>query len=271
MDYRLPNRIQNSNKSTYGRVLNIAGSDYMPGAAYLSSAAALKIGCGYCYLATCEKVIPSVSAQNPNIVFVPLDKIENYLDLADVVSIGCGLTQNDCAIDLFNKVINSLSPKTPLIIDADGLNILAKNSKNFLDRKFKNVILTPHPKEAARLLNCSLDNVLFNIEFSAKEISKIYNCITVLKKHNTLIYSPDGKSYTNDTGNSALSKAGSGDVLTGMIAGIKAQGAYLFESAVLGVYLHGLSAEFASKKLTQYCVLGQDLIDYIPDAVKSLH
>lgn len=105
MDYKLPKRIENSNKSTYGRVLNIAGSDYMSGAAYLSSVSALKIGCGYCFLCSTERVIDAVAAQTQNIVFVPYSKLLENLKTADVVEIGCGLSQEPIAVEVFNTVI----------------------------------------------------------------------------------------------------------------------------------------------------------------------
>jgi len=270
MDFKLPKRFENSNKSTYGRVLNIAGSDYMPGAAYLSSVSALKTGCGYCFLCSTERAINAVAAQTQNIVFVPHSGVLEHVKIADVIEIGCGLSQDDWAVELFKTVINSANPETPILIDADGLNILAKYPDIFLSKNFKNAIFTPHPKEATRLLNCSLDEVLDNIVSSAKKITEKFNCITVLKTHNTVVTAPDGECYTNHTGNNAMAKAGSGDVLSGMIAGLTAQKMPLYEAAVLGVYLHGLCGDIAKEKLTAYSVMAEDLISCIPLALKTL-
>lgn len=267
MEFKLPQRTEISNKGTYGRVLNIAGSDYMPGAAYLSSVSALKIGCGYCFLCSTEKCINAVASQTQNIVFVPYKELKQHIKTADVIEIGCGLSQSPQVVKIFETVIKNADKNKPLIIDADGLNILSKNSELYLSKGFKNVILTPHPKEAARLLN--VDNVLDNIEEAAKLISEKYNCVTVLKTHRTFVYSPDGRDYTNTTGNNALAKAGSGDVLTGIIAGLTAQGANLFEAASLGVYLHGLCGDIKAEELTQYSVMAKDLIDAIPSAIQS--
>lgn len=271
MDYKLPKRIENSNKSTYGRVLNIAGSDYMTGAAYLSSVSALKVGCGYCFLCSTERVISSVAAQTQNIVFMPLKKLEKMLSETsfDVIEIGCGLSQSDIAIDIFNTTIKNLSQEQILLIDADGLNILAKNPQVVTSLKLKNVVLTPHPKEAARLLDCSIDDILANTLASAQKISRIYNAITVLKTHRTVVVSPDGRNYINTTGNNSMAKAGSGDVLAGMISGFAAQKMDLFEAAVIGVYLHGLSGDLAKEELTEYSVMAEDLISYIPLAIKK--
>ena len=268
MDYKLPKRFENSNKSTYGRVLNIAGSDYMPGAAYLSAVSALKTGCGYCFLCSTERVIEAVAAQTSNIVFVPRGKLLEHLS-ADVIEIGCGLSQDKFAVETFETVIQNLAPETPLIIDADGLNILAKNPVvMFSSRGFSSVILTPHPKEASGLLDCTIEDVLRNVEICAEKISQIYNCVTVLKTHKTVVTAPGGRKYINTTGNNAMAKAGSGDVLTGMISGLIAQGMDLFEGASLGVYLHGLCGDIAKEQLTEYSVMAEDLISCIPSAIK---
>jgi NAD(P)H-hydrate epimerase len=270
MDYKLPRRFEESNKSTYGRVLNFAGSDYMPGAAYLSSVSALKVGCGYCFLCSTGRVIDAVAAQTQNVVFAPLYKRNEYIAQADVVEIGCGLSQSDDAECIFKSVISQLDPEKPLIIDADGLNLLSKNADMFLDRDFQNVILTPHPKEAARLLGIDVDEILSDLPAYAKAISAGFNAITVLKSHKTFVSTPDGVLYENTTGNNALAKAGSGDVLTGMIAGFVAQDMNLYHAACLAVYLHGLAGDLARDDLTEYSVMASDLIDYIPKAIMQI-
>lgn len=262
----MPARDENSHKGTFGRVLNIAGSDYMPGAALLSSLSALKIGCGYVFLCSSERVINAVAAQTQNIVFAPLSDLENQLKNCDVLSIGCGLSTHSEAVSLFIKTMKN-APDVPTVIDADGLNILA----NLYDVNLpENLILTPHPKEAARLLDVETDIVLSDIKKAAKEISKKYNCVTVLKSHNTVVCSRNLEIYVNNTGNSALAKAGSGDVLTGMIAGLMAQKCEPFYAAKLGVYLHGLCGDLAKNDLTEYGVMAHDLVRYISYSVKTV-
>lgn len=257
MDFKLPPREENSNKGNFGKILNISGSKYMWGAAYLSSLSALTIGAGFVALASEESVLGRIHA--PEIVLCPLSQIEEIN--ATVILIGCGLSTGKDAIKVFNKVIPS---KLPTVIDADGLNILAQTDIK-LDKK---TILTPHPKEASRLLGCTLDEVLNNMDQAAQKICEKYNCITVLKSHRTIV--TDGeKIYQNTTGNSALAKAGSGDVLAGMIAGLLAQGSTPYESSCLGVYLHGLAGDLAKNDLTEYGVLATDTIRYIPYAVKN--
>lgn len=263
----LPERPKDSNKGTFGHVLNFAGCYNYRGAAYLSSISALKVGCGRVTLASVPDVLNSCSSISPNLI---LRLAEELKDLSEfqVISIGCGLSQSKNALNLFKKVIKLLKDsETPIVIDADGLNILAKLKKIGLP---KNNILTPHPKEMARLMGVTLDNILFQPEFWVKLCSEKYNCTTVLKLHKTLIADCEGNFYENTTGNSALSHGGSGDVLCGMISGFLAQGLKAFEASCLAVYLHGLAAEIASKEMTQYSVLASDLINYIPQAISKL-
>ena len=273
MDYKLPQRTENSNKSTYGKVLNIAGSDYMTGAAYLSSVSALKIGCGYCFLCSCERVINAVAAQTSNVVFVAQNKVCDYINNVDIIEIGCGLGTDIHAVKMFSKVLDNAYTKTPLVLDADALNILAQNDfdqiYDFTNKKFEKLVFTPHPKEASRLLGVTLEEVLNDIEQSARKITEKFSCVTVLKTHTTFICAPDGREYTNTTGNNAMAKAGSGDVLTGMISGLIAQGMEVFEASCLGVYLHGLCGDLAKEKLTPYSVMAEDLVSFIPNALKN--
>ncbi len=268
MDYnklpKLPERLENSNKGTFGKILNVSGSEYMTGAAYLSSVSALKIGAGYVELASHDNALKVTASLAPEIVLAPINKIPEIIKNSTVLLIGCGLSTTNEAVTLLKNTI-SLAKDLPTVIDADGLNIL---SENYLELP-TNTILTPHPKEASRLLHCSLDEILSDMEKSAKKISKKYNCITVLKSHQTIVTSQNGEIYYNNTGNSALAKAGSGDVLAGMIAGLLAQNMQTFEAAVLGVYLHGLSGDLAKNDLTAYGVLATDTIRYIPYAIKK--
>ena len=268
MDYnklpKLPERSENSNKGTFGKILNVSGSEYMTGAAYLSSVSALKIGAGYVELASHDNALKVTASQAPEIVLAPINKIPEIIKSSTVLLIGCGLSTSNEAVNLFKNTI-SLAKDLPTIIDADGLNILAENNIELP----QNTILTPHPKEASRLLKCSLNEILSDMEKSAKKISKKYNCVTVLKSHKTIVTSNE-QIYYNNTGNSALAKAGSGDVLAGMIAGLLAQNMQIFEASVLGVYLHGLSGDLAKNDLTAYGVLATDTIRYIPYAIKQL-
>ena len=264
MDYKLPKlpeRPQSSNKGTFGKVLNIAGSEFMPGAAYLSSISALKIGAGYVQLTSEISVLNKVSQLAPEIVLSTYrnTNIENF----DVISFGCGCSTDEFTRKLLEQ-IHKNRKNIPTVIDADGLNVLASSSLMF----DKNTILTPHPLEAARLLGITIDEILEDIEKSAKMVSEKYNCITVLKTSRTVV--TDGEIvYINTSGCSALAKAGSGDILTGMISGLLAQNMPTFDAAALGVFLHGIAGELAAENLSEYCVLATDTLRYIPFAVKK--
>lgn len=276
----MPKRVQNSHKGSFGHVLNIAGSSQFPGAAYLSSVSALKVGAGYCMLASCPDVINTVASNSPDITFLELGQssygtipkeairlisaIANY----DVVSIGCGLNLvggvGDFIINFLKKNANSY---TPIIIDADAINAIASNKRFSLPL---NSIITPHPAELSRLMGVSVTEIEQNRAKWAWETSRELDCIVLLKGHETVISVPNGKIYINHTGNSALAKAGSGDVLTGMIAGFCAQGLSLENAACVSVFLHGITGEFAAKNLSEYSVLASDLIKYLPIAIKAI-
>lgn len=265
MEFNLPIREQYSNKGTFGKVLNIAGSDNYTGAAYLSSISVLKVGCGYVALSSSPKVINTVALRTSDLVFVPITDVKKALTKYDVVSVGCGLSTDLSVSILFKSLLESLSTfEGPVILDADGLNLLSKMKNVVLP---SNLVITPHPKEASRLLKVDVEEILENPMNYAKVLSEAFSCTTVLKLHSTVVCSPDGEIYINETGNSALAKAGTGDVLTGMIAGFCAQKMDVFEASKLAVYLHGKAGEIASSMLSEYSVLASDLLKYIPLAI----
>ncbi|MBR1908735.1 NAD(P)H-hydrate dehydratase [bacterium] len=267
MDLQIPKREQKSYKGTFGKVLNIAGSRNYSGAAYFSSISALKSGCGYVTLASVPSVLTRIASMSPDIVCIPIGEIKSQLSKYDVYSLGSGLSQDAGAILLFKAILSDIkdTDKT-VIIDAEGLNIISKFPKIKLP---KNVIFTPHVGEAARLTGQKTEDILRNPRFTAKKITEMFKCVTVLKSHKTVVCSKEGKIYTNNSGNSALAKAGTGDVLCGMIAGLSAQKMSPFEAACLAVYLHGFAGEIASQDLTEYSVLASDLVNYIPKAIKN--
>lgn len=278
-----PKRIQNSHKGTFGRILNISGSQNYSGAAILSSLAALKAGAGYVTLACPDIIVKSIASYTPDITFLPLkstcvgsispentnsvlSSIRNY----DVISIGSGLTTKEetkkFVIELLNKI------EKPIVIDADALNIIAIEN---IEKIPKNSIMTPHPKELSRLLNVSVEEIQTNREKYAIIGAEKYNTIMVLKGHETIV--TDGKNiFINKTGNSSLAKAGSGDILTGITAGLVAQMRNnnecednLFYAAANSVFLHGMAGELASKELSEYSVLASEQIKYISQAIKK--
>ena len=269
-EYRMPNREQNSNKGTFGKVLNFAGSENYIGAAYLSTVSVLKSGGGFAALASEKEIIRSVSTLLPEAVYLSRKEGVRNINNYTVVLIGCGLGLARKSKDLFKRVINKINyTQMPTVIDADALNILSKTNIKLPP----NTIITPHPLEAARLLGVRLEDILSDLEGSAKKLAEKYNCIAVLKTHRTIICDKHNL-FTNEHGNSALAKAGSGDVLAGIIAGLLAQRDYkdldLFETAKLGVYLHSRTGEIASKELSEYSVLASELPRYIHLAIKEI-
>ena len=276
----LPQRTQISNKGTYGNVLNIAGSMFYPGATYLSSISALKVGAGASMLATATDVIPIVAANSPDITFldlgqsplgtIPKDGIKYLNGVANshAISIGCGLsTLGGTKSFIMSFLKNNIDSQTPIIIDADAINTLAMENKKAFPL---NSIITPHPLELSRLLEVDVKEIQSNRVKWAWEASKYFDCIVLLKGHESIIAIPNGKIFINPTGNSALSKAGAGDVLTGMIAGFCAQGTALENAACLAAYLHGLCGEIASRTQGEYSVLASNLPNVIPMAIKEI-
>lgn len=270
-----PKRNENANKGSFLKILNISGSRMYSGAAYLSSIAALKIGAGFVCLACPEEIICRIAPNMPEVVFKPLNSNKNgsisfendlQANKYDIISIGCGLSTD---ADTSKFVINFLQKykgEKKLVVDADAINILSNYSG---DNVLKNAIITPHPKELSRLLNVPLTEILDNREKYARLTSQKFECITVLKGKNTIV--TDGnKILINTTGSSALAKAGSGDVLTGFISGLLSQGLNPFESAICGVFIHGLSGDYAADDLTEYSVLASDLFYYLPFATDDI-
>lgn len=277
----LPKRPLQSNKGTFGKVLNIAGCLDYEGAAWLSSVAPLKVGAGLVTLASIENVINNLAGNCPWVTFYPLrdnnkkciasdafndlkDVISNYT----VISAGSGLSASasiSAFVDDLVRYLNNLDKK--VVIDADAINVLAESEITKLP---ENSVITPHPMELSRLIKVSVDEIQSDRIKYARFTADKYGCCVVLKGNKTVVCTKELEVFVNTSGNSALAKAGSGDVLTGMISGFMAQGLSVKDASLLGVYLHGLSGELASDDLTLYSVLATDLIDYIPNALKKL-
>ena len=277
-----PERKKDSHKGDYGHLLVIAGSLNMTGASVLTAAAALHCGPGLVTLAIPQKTYNVTVSRLPAEVMTLVlpdtqqgsisDKsysiIMEYIQKRKIsaLAIGPGMSSNSETIELVREVlISSEIRELPIILDADGL-------LGFVPRK--NMVITPHPGELARLTKKTIREIQSNREKNVVEFAKENEIIAVLKGNNTII--TDGEqAYVNQTGNPGMATGGSGDVLTGMIAGFISQVTgnslleRLFNSCILGVYLHGLSGDLASQEKTQISVLPTDSIAKIPDAIKS--
>ncbi|MEY3238222.1 MAG: hypothetical protein RI883_2323 [Bacteroidota bacterium] len=263
-------REKNTHKGTYGHALIIAGSEGIMGSAVLASKACLRSGVGLvtvhipkCGAEILQNSIPEamLSIDSSNAFFADNIKIDTY----SVVAFGPGIGTND----LTQKAVHTLlgKAKLPMVIDADGLNCLSLN-KEWFSMIPKNSILTPHPKEFERLVG-TWENDEQKIE-KLIALSNQLESIVVLKGEKTLISIPGGDLYVNSTGNPAMAKGGSGDVLTGMITAFLSQGYSSEESAVLGVYIHGFAGDIAVKEFSEYSLLATDLIEFIPKAFLKL-
>jgi len=196
-------------------------------------------------------------------------KIKDFIKDIDVLLIGPGLSTNKSTKSLVRKIIFSFDK--PLVIDADGLNALAgkPDKLKLFSGKVKDVVLTPHPGEMSRLLGISVKKVQERREELAKEFARDNNVTLILKGFRTVVVDPRGGLYINSTGNPGMSTAGSGDVLSGIVASFLGQGLTGFSAAKYAVYLHGLAGDLAAKKKTQLGMIASDIIEKIPEAIKK--
>lgn len=272
----LPKRKSDSHKGTYGRIGFLGGSSGMAGSIYMASLSALRSGAGLTYILAPESIadILAIKAKEQIIRQISChsycydDTVKNQILSAsenlDVLAIGPGMGQAQDLHRLIDEIINNINKK--FVIDADGINAISKDL-NILNAN-REMILTPHLGEFARLSKLSVDEIKKDKINLAKNFAKTYNLVLVLKSNQTII--TDGaKLYINKIGNSGMATAGSGDVLTGIISSLfKRLDAY--EAAVLGVYIHSLAGDLAAENLGEESIIASDIINYLPDAFKLL-
>lgn len=269
----LPDRPEDSNKGTYGRLLVIAGSKGMAGAAYLNAHAAYMTGAGLVRIYTSSDNREILQTLLPEAIITTYEEYnkEELLSLltwADSVCIGSGLGMSRLSEKILKTVIEYV--KVPCLIDADGLNLLAEN-KNYLNQMAeRRFVITPHMKEMSRLTGISVEELKADRIQILKDFISRYRITCVLKDSRTLIASEEKGIRMNLTGNSAMAKAGSGDVLAGVISGWMVQGKEAEDAAELGTYIHGLSGDLAKFEKGVYSVMARDLIEYISKALMKL-
>lgn len=270
----IPQRSENSNKGACGRVLIIGGSPCMSGAPYFSAKAAYRTGCGLVEVFTHEDNRVILQTLIPEAVLstwiekIDFECLENSIKKADVIAIGMGLSTSKDALKILEFTLQKR--QCPIVIDADALNLIAKNKELF--KQFnQDAIITPHPLEMSRISNIEVAKITKNIPEFAQNFANENNVICVLKDHHTAVARPHkDEIYINQSGNSGMSTGGSGDVLDGIIAGLLAQDCEPYIAATLGVYIHGLAGDIASAKLSEYSVMASDIIDALPEALKSI-
>ena len=268
---RMPVRMQDSHKGTYGKLLCVAGSSRYRGAAALTAEGALRGGCGIVTLASVEPVFFSVqprlpecillscrsdsdggiSAKNAGLLREELDS--GYAGL--LMGPGMGNTEDTAA--LVEALVTGAD--CTVILDADALNAVSSREKLPSPAPGRQTIITPHPGEMARLCGCTISQVKTDRERIALDYAEENDCIVVLKEHRTLIASPKGELWRNTSGNSGLAKGGSGDILAGLMGSFAAQGMNPLDAAICAVYLHGAAADRCAKEKSETAMLPHDI------------
>ena len=274
----IPKRKNDGHKGSFGKTAFLAGSRGMTGAPLLSTRAALRSGSGLVYLLTAAEIEAFTSVQLEEVVGVPLasekgiisadslEQIIQFSEKVDLLAAGPGLGSLSAVKTVIKGILKNL--KLPLVLDADALNSiqdleLLKNYKGEL-------ILTPHPGEMSKLTGISIKEINNNRIEVARDFAAEYNVNLVLKGAATITAAPDGRAYINTSGCNGLATAGSGDVLTGIVSALKAQGMSSFEAAALAVYIHGRAGESAAAKKSNYALIASDIIEELPQVWQNL-
>lgn len=271
----LPRRPLDAHKGSAGKVLVVAGSWGMAGAAYLGAAGALSSGAGYVRVACPESIYSILATLAPTAVFLPLacgedhqvepreyTRVVEAARLSDVAAIGCGLGETSDTQEFFAGVIAEIA--IPCVIDASALTLLSRR-RDLIDRLPDGSVLTPHPAEMARLLEIPARRVLADRAEAVRRLADISGSVAVLKGARTLVC--DGERiYENTSGNAGMASAGTGDVLAGVVASLAAQGASAFDAACRGVYIHGKAGDLAAAQKGR-ALGGEDLAAALPAAL----
>ena len=264
----LPKREDNSNKGSFGKLLIVTGSMSFPGAARLSLEAALRSGVGLCTYLGENELCDSLSTAFPEAIYRPCsvatatpDDLDHITDLAarhTAILVGSGSSRSEGLYRLVERLLTT--DGAPIVLDADAINTLAdhKDGRALIRASRRKIILTPHPLEFSRLSGIPVDTVQANRLTVAKQLASSLGCIVVLKGAATVV--TDGEfAFINTSGSSALAKAGSGDVLAGMLASVTASGVDPLSASALSVYFHGLAADVLADELSEFGVTPSDL------------
>ncbi len=269
--HEIPERSSGSNKGTYGKVLVIAGKKNMAGAAYFSALAAYRTGCGLVKVFTEESNRQIIQTLVPEAVLETyreekfrIEALKEALLWANVIICGPGLGTETVAGLIMEEVLKE--KKKPVIIDADGLNVLSAMDDYSLG---KNFILTPHLGEMSRLVGASISEIKKDLIMAARQYANSCGCNLVLKDAHSVIANSNGEIYLTISGNSGMSTGGSGDVLTGIIGGLCALKMPTDKACAFGSYLHGLCGTAAAKEKNEYSLIASDLIEGLGTVLKS--
>jgi hydroxyethylthiazole kinase-like uncharacterized protein yjeF len=278
-------RSADSHKGSFGHVLVIAGSLGKTGAAVLAGRGALRAGAGLVTVAAPDKVLPIIAGKQSEYMTYPLPstrdgmisggklsskQLQKLFEGKSLLAIGPGLGTRAQTQNFIRKTVQT--SVLPIILDADGLNAFAKNGKALVNRKSKRLAITPHPGEMARLLGTSSSTVQSDRLGVSLSAAKSWNCHVVLKGFHTILATPAGRAFVSTTGNAGLAKGGSGDVLTGILAGLAAEFGddHWEESLALGIYLHGRSADDAIRCRAESGLLAGEIAKTLPATFQSM-
>lgn len=269
---KLPKRVNNSNKGTYGRVAVIAGSKNMSGAAFLCSKAAYSTGAGLVKIYTHESNRTILQSQLPEAVMMTYDDyggalacIEDALQWATVIVVGPGLGVDTVSERMLYELL--MNAEVPMVVDADALNILSNNIE-LLRTSSVQIIMTPHMKEMSRLIQRPVEEIAKNRFVIAREFAKKMQVTLVLKDAKSIATNGGQQTYMNLAGNNGMSTGGSGDVLAGIIAGMLAGGLTLADAARMGTYVHCRAGDLAAEHKGNYAMLASDIISYIGEVMR---
>jgi hydroxyethylthiazole kinase-like uncharacterized protein yjeF len=280
----LPGRPLGANKGSFGKVLVVAGSINYIGAAYLACMGAARVGAGLITLSSASSLQPVLATKLTEVTYAPLPEIEagiiaseagsvlkELLPGYEVLLMGCGLGQKAQVVEFIKSALFGLAQSSSpvLVLDADALNTLAQ-LPNWWQKLNQDAILTPHPGEMARLVGVSVEEVQKQRLEMARKAAMEWRKVVVLKGAYTVVAASDGRARISQTANPGLASAGTGDVLTGAIAGLVAQGLSLFDAAACGVYLHSEAGEAVRQEMGDAGMLASDLLPVLPKVIMRL-
>lgn len=276
----LPPRSPAGHKGEYGHVFIVGGSEGLTGAVKLAGEAALRAGAGLVTIGVPTSLHPALECSTLEVMTRPLpetptkslapaaaEAVLGWLQQGTVLGLGPGLGRHPDSISLVREVLPQV--QVPLVVDADGLNALAGHTEIF-SRVKAPLVLTPHPGEMARLTGLSTAEIQHDRLGVAERAAREWPAVVVLKGARTVVAAPDGRTFINPTGNPGLATGGTGDVLTGIIAGLLAQGLPATEAAAVGVYLHGLAGDLAARRQGQRGVIAGDLLTLLGEALQEV-
>lgn len=270
---RLPRRVNRSNKGSYGKLLILAGSKQMAGAAVFAAKAAYRMGCGLVRVATVEEnrmilqeLVPEAVLAVYNNGTDVVEFVETQLHWADAVVAGPGIGQSDLSERMLYELLKRI--QVPCLCDADALNLLSKHP-DWWKLVQSPLVITPHLGEMARLTGRPITEIRDRLVQTAQEFAMEHQITVVLKDARTITAQPDGQSYINVSGNHGMATAGAGDVLSGVVGALLAQKLDMYLAAALGVFIHGLAGDAAAERVGHCAMMASDIVDGLMDVLRK--